>query len=70
MAIRRRTEAIAILGKEVIQPRGLVGQATDVIDSSGNELKQILQVFADAQYPVFFHCVSQGLHTKFAPFGH
>ncbi|CAO1596596.1 hypothetical protein XANCAGTX0491_000430 [Xanthoria calcicola] len=60
MLLGRRTEAIAILGKEVIQPRGLLGQATDVIDSSATELKQIFQVLADAQYPIFFHCVSQG----------
>ncbi|KAI4263113.1 MAG: hypothetical protein L6R42_001722, partial [Xanthoria sp. 1 TBL-2021] len=56
LAVGRRTEAIAILGREVIQPRGLVGQATDVIDSSAAELKQIFQVLADAQYPIFFHC--------------
>ncbi|KAL8673714.1 MAG: hypothetical protein Q9168_001875 [Polycauliona sp. 1 TL-2023] len=58
MAVGRRPEAIAILGKEVIRPRGLIGQAIDLIDSSGNELKQIFQVFADAQYPIFFHCTS------------
>ncbi|KAI4223838.1 MAG: hypothetical protein L6R36_005118 [Xanthoria steineri] len=58
MLLGRRTEAIAILGKEVIQPRGLVGQATDVIDSSATELKQIFQVLADAQYPIFIHCTS------------
>ena len=63
----RRTEAIAVLGKEVIQPRGLVGQAADIIDNSGNELKRIFQVFADAQYPILFLCVSQRLHTKSAP---
>ncbi len=60
MVLGRRTEAIAILGNEVIQPRGLVGQATDVIDSSATELKQIFHVLADAQYPIFFHCVSSG----------
>ncbi|KAL9006708.1 MAG: hypothetical protein Q9188_000582 [Gyalolechia gomerana] len=55
----RRSEAVAILGKEVIQPRGLVGQAIDSIDSSGGELKQIFDVLADAEnYPLFFHCTS------------
>lgn len=59
MAVGRRTEAIAILGKEVIQPRGLVGQAIDVVDSSGIELKQIFDVLADPEsFPVFFHCTS------------
>ncbi|KAL8821583.1 MAG: hypothetical protein Q9223_000427 [Gallowayella weberi] len=59
MALGRRTEAIKILGREVIQPRGLVGQATDAIDSSGRELKQVLEVLADAEnYPVYFHCTS------------
>lgn len=57
MAMGRRTEAIAVLGKEVIQPRGLVGQAIDSIDSSGYELKQVLGVLAEAgDYPVYFHC--------------
>ncbi|KAL8807504.1 MAG: hypothetical protein Q9182_000669 [Xanthomendoza sp. 2 TL-2023] len=59
MALGHRTEAIKILGKEVIQPRGLVGQATDAIDSSGLELKQVLSLLADAEnYPVYFHCTS------------
>ncbi|KAL8696015.1 MAG: hypothetical protein Q9224_003017 [Gallowayella concinna] len=59
MALGHRTEAIQILGKEVIQPRGLVGQATDAVDSSGTELKQIFDVLAEAEsYPIFFHCTS------------
>ncbi|KAL8731359.1 MAG: hypothetical protein Q9166_003451 [cf. Caloplaca sp. 2 TL-2023] len=59
MAVGRRTEAISILGTEVIQPRGLIGQATDAIDSSGVELKQIFDVIADAgSFPIFFHCTS------------
>lgn len=59
MAMGRRTEAISILGKEVIQPRGLVGQAIDSLDSSGYELKQVFGVLAEnGNYPVFFHCTS------------
>lgn len=59
MAVGRRNEAIAILGKEVIQPRGLVGQAIDSIDSSGGELKQIFDLLANVEsYPLFFHCTS------------
>ena len=57
MAWGRRAEAIAILGKEVIQPRGLIGQAMDTVDSSGAELRKVFQVLADAEsYPVYFHC--------------
>ncbi|KAI4160507.1 MAG: hypothetical protein L6R39_000213 [Caloplaca ligustica] len=57
MATSRRTEAIAILGREVIQPRGLTGQAIDSLDSSGHELKRVFEVLADAEnYPIFFHC--------------
>ncbi|KAL8656653.1 MAG: hypothetical protein Q9210_000085 [Variospora velana] len=59
MAVGRRTEAIFILGSEVIQPRGLLGQAKDSIDSSVMELKQILEILAEAEnYPVLFHCTS------------
>lgn len=59
MTMGRRTEAISVLGKEVIQPRGLVGQAKDSIDSSGHELKGIFETLANSgSYPVFFHCTS------------
>lgn len=57
MAIGRRTEAISVLGKEVIQPGGLVGQAKDTIDCSGIELKRVLEILANAgNYPIYFHC--------------
>ncbi|KAL8969901.1 MAG: hypothetical protein Q9183_001771 [Haloplaca sp. 2 TL-2023] len=57
MAWGRRAEAIAILGKEVIQPRGLIGQAIDTVDNSGAELRKVFQVLANANsYPVYFHC--------------
>ncbi|KAL8962859.1 MAG: hypothetical protein Q9193_000800 [Seirophora villosa] len=59
MAMGRRTEAIFILGSEIIQPRGLLGQAKDAIDSSVRELKQILEILAEAEnHPVLFHCTS------------
>lgn len=57
MALGRRTQAISVLGKEVIQPGGLVGQAKDTIDSSGIELKRILEILSNAgNYPIYFHC--------------
>ncbi|KAL8642887.1 MAG: hypothetical protein Q9228_000476 [Teloschistes exilis] len=48
MALGRQTQAISVLGKEVIQPGGLVGQAKDTIDSSGIELKCILEILSNA----------------------
>jgi len=41
MAIGRRMEAISILGKNVMQPRGLVGLGYDSIDNCGPEIAQV-----------------------------
>ena len=36
-----RMEAISILGREVMKPRGLAGLGYDCIDYSGNEIAQV-----------------------------
>lgn len=37
-----RTEAISIIGRQVMQPRGLVGLATDTLDCSRVEIKEVI----------------------------
>jgi hypothetical protein len=39
-----RTEAISIIGREVMQPRGLVGLAVDTLDCSGAEIKEVRHI--------------------------
>ncbi|KAI9880419.1 MAG: hypothetical protein M1830_003459 [Pleopsidium flavum] len=57
MALGRRTEAISILGREVMQPRGLVGLGKDSIDHCWAELNAIFRIVADSsQYPIVVHC--------------
>ena len=59
MAIGRRIDAIWILGNEVIQPRGLIGQAQDSLDYCGAEIRQVFEILADVKhYPIYFHCTS------------
>ena len=59
MGLGYRNEAISILGKEVMQPRGLIGLGQNSIESSGAELQQILKMFADKEnYPILVHCKS------------
>ena len=36
-----RMKAIAILGREVMLPRGLVGLGTDTLDCSGAEIREV-----------------------------
>jgi protein-tyrosine phosphatase len=36
-----RMKAISIMGREVMQPRGLVGLASDTLDHSGVEIKEV-----------------------------
>lgn len=36
-----RTDAISIIGREVMQPRGLIGLAADTLDCSGVEIKEV-----------------------------
>ena len=45
------------MGKEIMQPRGLVGLGMDTLDYCGPEIKQVFDVLADeSAYPVLIHC--------------
>ena len=50
-------EAIAILGREVMAPRGLNGLGKDSLDHSTSELREIFTLLADStSYPTLIHC--------------
>lgn len=52
-----RVEAISILGREVMQPRGLIGLGKDTIDYAKHEFFQIMEVMADSSnFPIIIHC--------------
>jgi protein tyrosine/serine phosphatase len=57
MAMGYRTEAIAILGENVMKPEGLVGLAIRSIDTCGDEVRGVFEVLAHKEnYPVLLHC--------------
>lgn len=57
MACGYREDAIGILGREVMQPRGLVGLGVDTLDYSTSEIRDVFLVLAkEENYPVFLHC--------------
>lgn len=57
MALGYRTEAISILGENVMKPEGLVGLAFRSVDMCGDEVRQAFEVLADEEkYPVLVHC--------------
>ena len=57
MAAGYRTDGIAVLGKEVMQPRGLLGLGIDTIDHSGPEIKEVFDVLTNEDsYPLLVHC--------------
>ena len=57
MAAGYRTEAISILGKEVMEPRGLVGLGRDSLDYSRREIRDVFEVLAlQSNYPILVHC--------------
>lgn len=57
MALGYRMEAIAILGREVMAPRGLIGLGKDSLDRGTSELCEIFTVLADSSnYPTLIHC--------------
>ena len=57
MALGYRVEAIAILGREVMAPRGLTGLGKDSLDHGALELREIFTLCADSSnYPMLIHC--------------
>ena len=57
MIMGYRTEAISILGREVMQPRGLIGLGKDSLDHSRDEIREMLEVMAESKnYPLMIHC--------------
>ena len=57
MALGYRLDAIAILGREVMAPRGLIGLGKDNIDHGTSELREIFTFLADSSnYPTLVHC--------------
>lgn len=57
MALGYRMEAISILGREVLQKRGLIGLGIDTLDHSGQEIKEVFDVLAErSSWPVVVHC--------------
>lgn len=52
-----RMEAISILGREVMQPRGLIGLGFDSIDHCGPEIAECLRAYIDPpNLPILVHC--------------
>ncbi|KIV94251.1 hypothetical protein PV10_02035 [Exophiala mesophila] len=57
MVLGYRTQAIAILGKELMLPRGLVGLGKDTLDHSGPEIREMMNIVAKQDsWPVLIHC--------------
>lgn len=57
MAFGYRKEAIGILGREVMAPRGLIGLGRDSLDHCMSELHDVFTLLADASnYPILINC--------------
>ncbi|KAG9241859.1 tyrosine/serine protein phosphatase-like protein [Calycina marina] len=57
MAIGRRMKAINVLGKNVMQPRGLIGLGYDSLDACGPEIAEALRAFCHTQnFGILVHC--------------
>jgi hypothetical protein len=41
MLFRQRMAAISIMGREVMQPRGLIGLGKDTLDACGSEIAKV-----------------------------
>ena len=52
-----RLQAIAIIGREVMLPKGLVGLNADVMDYSGKEIREALMLYTSSHaLPNLTHC--------------
>jgi protein-tyrosine phosphatase len=57
LACGNRDDAITILGREVMVPRGLIGLAIDTLDCSTSEIRDVFNILSDEMnYPVMVHC--------------
>ena len=57
MTLGYKLEAISILGKEVMCNRGLEGLASDTLDFSKAEIRQVFQILtSSSNYPLLVHC--------------
>lgn len=57
MSLGYRLQGISIIGKNVLQPRGLIGLGKDTLKHSGPEIKEVFDVLANPEsYPVLVHC--------------
>ena len=66
MAFGYRNEGISILGKNVMQPRGLTGLGMDTLDHSHKEVREIFEILAEAtSYPLLVHCTQGKDRTGF-----
>ncbi|KAB8336953.1 hypothetical protein FH972_021258 [Carpinus fangiana] len=56
-ATGKRDRAIQILGANAMKPRGLVGLATDTLDASGKEIREVFGLLSSsANYPICIYC--------------
>lgn len=52
-----RSDAVRLIGEQVMQPRGLTGLAQDTLDASAAEMRAVFDILArDDAYPVLVHC--------------
>lgn len=57
MALGYRTEGISVLGRELMQPRGLIGLGIDTLDHSGPEVKEVFDLLSDGgAWPIMVLC--------------
>ncbi|CAG8958237.1 hypothetical protein HYFRA_00000591 [Hymenoscyphus fraxineus] len=57
MMIGQRMKAISILGREVMEPRGLIGLGYDTLDFCGPEIADALRALSNPKTsPVLIHC--------------